>query len=138
MSGYPAGDGVDITKPVLAPQTGPLMALPVLLYMGYSEIYLLGCDHTTLRDFKKTVNNFYEPSRDVRKTGLNTNDVWYEGIIDNLCNSANVFRQYMFYKKIFRNRDVKIVNLSQDSWLDLFEVNTLKNVLNKAEKKVLR
>ena len=135
MSGYPAGDGVDITKPVLGPQTGPLMALPVLLYMGYKEIYLLGCDHTELRDYKKTVNNFYDPSRDVRKTALDANDVWYEGIINNLCNTANTFKQYMFYRNISRDRDVRIVNLSQDSWLDLFEMDTLKNVLDKVEQK---
>ena len=58
MSGYPAGDGVDIMKPVLAPQTGPIMALPVLLYMGYSEIYLLGCDHTEMRDYKRPCKIF--------------------------------------------------------------------------------
>ncbi len=134
LSGFPAPRKVDITKPVLAPQTGPLMALPVLLYMGYSEIYLLGCDHTEMRDYKKTVNNFYDPSTDIRKTTSDAYDVWYGGIIDNLCNTANIFRQYMYFKKILRNRDVKIVNLSQDSWLDIFEMSTLKNVLNKAEK----
>lgn len=135
LSGYPAGDGVDITKPVLAPQTGPLMALPVLLYMGYKEIYLVGCDHTEMRDYKKTVNNFYDPSKDIRETTPDIKNVWYEGIINNLCNTANTFKQYMFYSKISRNRDVRIINLSQDSWLDLFEMGTLKNVLDKVEQK---
>ena len=44
---------VDLTKSVLSPQTGPLMIIPVLIYMGYEKIYLLGCDHTVLRDYKK-------------------------------------------------------------------------------------
>ena len=128
-SEYPAQDNVDITKPVLSPQTGPLMALPVLLYMGYSEIYLLGCDHTEMRDYKKTVKNFYDPSRDVRKTNPYTIEVWYSGVIHNLSSTLNTFKQYLLYKEILRGRDVKIVNLSQDSWLDLFEMDTLKNVI---------
>ncbi len=127
LSGYLAG--LDITKSVLSPQTGPLMALPVLAYMGYTEIYLVGCDHTEMRDYKKTVNNFYDSSNDVRKTTSDTYDVWNDGIIINLLNTANVFKQYMFYKKIFRKRDIRIINLSQDSWLDLFEMDTLVNVL---------
>lgn len=132
LSRCPAG--VDITKSVLAPQTGPLMALPVLVYMGYREIYLVGCDHTEMRDYKKTVNNFYDPSKDVRKTTSDAYDVWRDGIIINLLNTANVFKQYMFYKEVLRKRDVKIINLSQDSWLDFFEMDTLKNVLKVEQK----
>ncbi|MDA1330222.1 MAG: hypothetical protein O3B43_04030 [Chloroflexi bacterium] len=139
MSGYHAGDGVDITKPVLAPQTGPIMALPVLLYMGYSEIYLLGCDHTVMRDYKKTVQNFYDPSLDIRRTipaGKTTGyDVWYDGIVSNLSNTLGVFEQYVLFKKIFLDRNVRIINLSQDSWLDLFEIDTLKNVVDKIPRK---
>ena len=130
-----AGKKVDITRPVMAPQTGPLMALPVLLYMGYSEIYLLGCDHTELRDYKKTVSNFYDPSKDIREATPDIKNVWYDGIVANLCNSANIFKQYMLYRKLLYGRDVTIINLSQDSWLDLFEVDMLKNVLNKSEQK---
>lgn len=129
LSGFPATHKVDITKPVLAPQTGPIMALPVLLYMGYSEIYLLGCDHTEMRDYKKTVNNFYDPSTDIRKTTSDAYDVWNDGIIINLLSTANVFKQYVFYKKILRERDVRIINLSRDSWLDLFESDSLKNII---------
>mgnify|MGYP001603823691 CR=1 FL=1 len=139
LSGFPATRKVDITKPVLAPQTGPIMALPVLLYMGYSEIYLLGCDHTEMRDYKKTVQNFYDPSLDVRKTipAVKTTgyDVWHDGIVNNLSNTLGVFEQYAVYKKIFLDRNVKIINLSQDSWLDLFEMDTLKNVVDKIPRK---
>ena len=137
FSRYPAADKVDITKPILVPQTGPLMALPVLLYMGYREIYLLGCDHTELRDYKKTISNFFDPSQDIRKTTPTAKnvryDVWYDGIINNLRNTLSVFEQYMFYRNLLRDSDVKIVNLSRDSWLDFFAMDTLKNVIDKKQ-----
>lgn len=133
FSKYPAADKVDIAKPILVPQTGPLMAIPVLIYMGYKEIYLLGCDHTELRDYRKNIRNFFDPARDIRQTtptGKNIRyDVWYDGIINNLRNTLSVFEQYMFYKNMLGGRDVRIVNLSQDSWLDFFEMDALKNVI---------
>ena len=35
------------------------MILPVLISMGYKEIYLLGCDHNQLKNYNKTITNFY-------------------------------------------------------------------------------
>ena len=58
---------IDITKKIMAPQSVPLMVLPVLIYMGYSEIYLVGCDHTVLRDFKKNITHFFNSKNDLRK-----------------------------------------------------------------------
>lgn len=129
LSGSPPSNSTDITGPVLSPQTAPMMVLPVLAYMGYKEIYLLGCDHTDLRDYKKTVNYFYEPSRDVRKCVNSVTNVWYGGIVDNLSNTINVFRQYAYYKSVLNASGIKVVNLSRDSWLDLFETDTLENVI---------
>ena len=121
---------IDITKPILGPQTGPLMVLPVLINMGYEKIYLLGCDHTILRDYKKTVKNFYDSKLDVRKNATDANS-WKNDIIYSLHNTLNVFLQYQKYKEAIEKHypNTKIINLSNDSWLDLFEFDSLENVL---------
>lgn len=121
---------IDLTKPVLAPQTSPLMIIPVLIYMGYKEIYLLGCDHTTLRDYKKTVTNFYNPNEDIRKNATDIN--CWRGIIQNHKFSLNVFLQYQWYKDILEKfYSINIYNLSKDSWLDLFPFLNLDKIIKK-------
>lgn len=118
----------DLTKPILGPQTGPLMILPVLIYMGYEKIYLLGCDHTVLRDYKKTTTHFYNADKDIR---INANDAaaWGSIILEHKAN-LNVFAQYDFYKKMIeQNENINVINLSSDSWLDIFDFGSLKEVM---------
>jgi hypothetical protein len=124
-------DHVDITKPILPPQTIPLMALPVLLYMGYEKIYLLGCDHTTMRDHGRkfgAATNFYDPKKDVRK--YHKYETTNLDIIKVLGCVKNLFEQYMFYKNICDKQGcTQIINLSQDSWLDLFPFQKLEDII---------
>jgi hypothetical protein len=120
---------VDITKTIMAPQSVPLMVLPVLIYMGYSEIYLVGCDHTVLRDFKRNVTHFYNSKKDLRKNSSDKN-TWGD-IIKTHETSMQVFVQYKFYKDILLNSQnkIKIINLSNDSWLDLFDFKKFSSIL---------
>ncbi len=113
----------DITKPLLAPQTVPLMIIPVLAYMGYDTIYLLGCDHDVIRDYKSTIHNFYEPSKDMRT--IATNEKSWAPIITELQTMLNVFLQYKSYGKLLKHQNIRIVNLSYNSWLDFFEIGKL-------------
>jgi hypothetical protein len=117
----------DLERVVMKPQTGPIMMLPFLLYMGYSEIYLLGCDHTILRDYGGITENFYDKNEDVRENATNTSD-WI-GIEPLLNSQLNVFAQYEYYRRAADSKGVRIVNLSRDSWLPVFERATLDRVL---------
>lgn len=129
LSESPRSKNVDLTRPVLAPQTSPLLVLPVLLYMGYEKIYLLGCDHTILRDYKKDFTNFYEKQKEVRKNATDIN-AW-SNIVEEHKLSMNIFLQYEFYKKIIAaDKNSRIINLSSDSWLDIFEKDTLDKVIH--------
>jgi len=119
---------VDLTKLVLRPQSGPLMILPVLIYMGYEKIYLLGCDHTVLRDFKKAITHFYNSDKDPR---INASDAstWGNIVLEHKA-SLNVFMQYDFYEKMIeQNENISVINLSSDSWLDTFNFGSLKEVI---------
>lgn len=119
---------IDIRYPIISPQTGPIMAFPVLAYMGYSEIYLLGCDQTVLRDYKKNIQNFYDNSKDIRIQATK-GECWTD-IIDSHLASMNACKQYKIFADCLRLNGVKIINLSQDSWLDFFESGRLTRVLN--------
>lgn len=118
---------IDLLRPILAPQTGPLLLLPLIMYMGYEQIYLLGCDNTTLRDYKKTITNFYPPDNDVRENATVAN-VW-SNIIDEHSASLKVFQQYQLYNELALSlQKPAIVNLSQDSWLDCFPCSRLESL----------
>lgn len=128
LTPHPLRKSVDLLRPVLAPQTGPLLLLPLLIYMGYEQIYLLGCDHTILRDFKKTITNFYDKKLDIR---ANATTDWH-GIIESLGYVKNTFEQYGYYRDLSQNGEkFSIVNLSRDSWLDLFPSGQLDNIVNR-------
>jgi len=129
LSGHPSNCDVDITKPVLCPQSGPLMMLPVLLYMGYDTVYLLGCDHNNLKDYKKPMEHFYPSSKDVRKNASDENS--WDDVTNTMKQAHNLFSQYDFYKKLYRQSGSRIVNLSNDSWLDMFETNNLAEIINR-------
>jgi len=121
--------GLDITKPVLGPQTGPLLMLPLMIYMGYERIYLLGCDNTTLRDYKKTVTNFYSPDQEIRK---NATDPKRDVVIDIEAEfRANLimFEQYKYYRNVLADTSTSITNLSVDSWLEMFPFDRLENIM---------
>ena len=43
--------------------------------------------------------------------------------------SLNVYEQYKKYGKIAQKLNIEIINLSKNSWLDLFKKDLLKNVI---------
>lgn len=120
---------VDLLKPVLGPQTGPLLMIPLMAYMGYKQIYLLGCDHTTIRDYKKNITNFYNPDKDIRKNATDKN-VWID-IEAEFWTNTILFKQYKFYRDILKGTSTSITNLSVDSWLEMFPFDRLENILQK-------
>ncbi len=120
---------INIQKPLPKFQTGSLMILPVLIYMGYKKIYLLGCDHNQLKNFNSSIKNFYKESKDLRYTKKKKiNQSWLK--LDKELNaSLLVYKQYKEYNKIAKSRGVEIINLSKNSWLDLFKKEDLKKII---------
>lgn len=107
----------DITLPILAPQTGPIMMLPVMDYMGYEEICLIGIDMNRLKDFQGTTSNFY--TNDPRKNA--TNDKGWIDIMSELKRTHSMFNQFKIYNDYFSSKGKKLINLSPISWIDFIE-----------------
>lgn len=116
---------VDLLRPILAPQNSPLLLLPLMIYMGYERIYLLGCDNTMFRDYKKKISNFYSPEQDIRKDALN---IWTKVEIEFWANLM-IFDQWKYYQNILQGTPTRIINLSVDSWLEMFPFDRLENVI---------
>lgn len=118
--------GTDLMRPVLCPQTGPILLLPLLIYMGYKQIYLLGCDSTTLRDYKKTITNFYCRDKDMR---INATSYWID-VETELKGNLVSFDQYNFYNDVASTKSISITNLSVDSWLEMFPFDRLDRIIH--------
>jgi len=119
----------DIAKPVPKFQTGSLMVLNVLLSMGYKKIYMLGCDHNQLKNFNSQIDNFYKEKQDVRltkKSKLNQN---WRMLDEELSASLLAYNQYKAINRIAKHKDVEIINLSKESWIDLFKKESLKKII---------
>jgi hypothetical protein len=108
----------DCMGPVPGPQSVPLMAIPFALHLGVSRIVLLGCDHTTFRDYGKTIRHFYPTEADPR-INASGGAVW-TGIEQELLANLNLFTQYRRYARLAAARGVAVENGSPDSWLEIF------------------
>ena len=118
---------LNIVRPILAPQTVPLMVLPLLIYMEYSKIYLLGCDHNALKDYGNRVTNFYTPSQEIRINATGEN-AW-GNIIDVHEANIRLFNQYIKYLNLLDNSHINIINLSNSSWINFIKKKQLSDVL---------
>jgi hypothetical protein len=118
---------IDLTKPLPAMITSPLMALPFMIYMGYKEIFLIGCDSDNLKNYGKQIMNFYNENLSVIR---GASKPWHLGIIKELENNLRMFRQYKNYADYAKINNIKIINLSKESWLDFFEKKNFNKTLN--------
>jgi len=114
---------------LLPPQSGPLLMLPLIALLGYKKIYLLGCDHTTLRNYGRHIENFYPPKEDPR-IGATDSDVWTD-IVDHLKDDIVLFEQYRWYATWLEYLEIEVVNLSDDSWLKIFPSSTIEMALHR-------
>lgn len=98
-------------------QTTAQMALMLAIYMGYSKIYLLGFDHDWLSN-RNVSTHFYKESDQVKKSDLSIFSYY-----DLMTFVRRKWEIYLKIKNIAENREVKIINLSNPTYLDVFEFN---------------
>lgn len=106
-------ENINCEKLVPGIQTGPQMIINLLMYAGYKEIYLLGCDHNTLKNYGDVVENFYPLEAEIRKNA--TNGAGWLPIVEHLGTQIKVFEIYEAFKR--SNPNIAIYNCSPTSWL---------------------
>jgi hypothetical protein len=119
---------LDISKMIWKASTCSVYAIIVAIYMGFDEIYLLGMDHNhpflnkkDMRFYKDAIHQRDEIERTLGSKSYNQNA--FQTL-------AEIFSQYYVLNKL----SSKIVNLSQGSSIDIFNYDSLKNIVKKNKK----
>lgn len=110
-------------------------AIYVAVYMGFKEIYLLGCDMTDFILHFTNDNRFsdeknthvYEYTENDKRSIEKLSSQSKEKI---LYNYYKVYQNYRIIKHYCEKRDIKITNLTKNSILDVYEKNDFKSLLS--------
>ena len=109
---------LDITRSVPSPQSVTIMALEVALYMGFKNIYLLGCDHDWMLHLD-TSQHFYEENQHAFvRAGY---DEWAGVDLELQCQSyVRLWQRYKELGQIARGKSINIFNATAGGLLDVF------------------
>lgn len=115
----------DITKTVPGVQSVPIMGIMIAMYMGFKEIYLIGCDHDSI------VTNTYIHAFEVKDTDPSCDK---NGIIrdktDTYISVGKLFEQYRIISDEANKRNVKIFNVTAGGELETFPRLDLEGLFN--------
>ena len=115
---------IDITRMTWIADTISIYSIIVAIYMGFSEIYLLGMDHNYICNNKSNYR-FY-------KDGIHQNDEDERMLKDTSLTkhlSFSIYKIFHQYELLSNNSDTEIYNTSRNSLLDIFEHVTFKDVI---------
>ena len=119
---------VDFTRRIPPVHTASILAIYLAMYLDIKKIYLLGFDHNWILQFGKS-NHFYKEDESIlTKRGF----TGWEDVVDIEQYFKNSAKTWGFYKIINKNVELKgnkIINLSRGSLLDVFEIDSLENIL---------
>jgi N-acetylneuraminate synthase len=120
--------GVDLTRPLQSPQSVTVMAIYAALFMGFSEIYLLGCDHDWILHLNQSTHFYAEKEHALNRTGY---DEWFSNGVDEYFRDyLTLWKQYRALKKIADDREVKILNATAGGMLDVFPRVQFETLVN--------
>jgi len=118
-------EGADITRTLPSPASVSIMAIWIAVYMGFSEICLLGCDHDKLWKWDGSGNlrldHFYAGAPSI---GYERPD-----IDQALRAQLKVREQYRWSNELARSRGTRIFNASPASYIDIFPKVRLEDVV---------
>lgn len=111
-------------------QNVAIMALQMALYMGASEIFLLGCDHDwILTALENRQNHFYDDSKSIiykSQEKASTRNIF----TDLLHPYYVMFQQYQIINDYVNEQGKsKIYNASKRTLLDIFEKKNLEDII---------
>ena len=123
---------VDFTRQIPEMQTIVHVAMYLGLYLGIQEIYLLGCDHSWLLHYGKSMHFYKETQHSLARDNYSE---WQEvkDIGNEFETHANLWKIYRSIRKELRNKTI-IYNATPGSLLDIFPRVDLEQALNKGNK----
>lgn len=131
------GKLIDLKRPIFVCQTVIQMAIYIAIYMGFKQIYLMGCDMTGFLEFytsKKIekdnqYGHLYYRDDEMRKKmqkiiNMHDNEFY-------LKNYAKMFEIYKEIKIMCSGRDIRVINITDGGALDVFERECYENIIRK-------
>jgi N-acetylneuraminate synthase len=110
--------GVDLTRALPSPQSVTIMALYGAIHMGFSEIYLLGCDHDWILHLNQSRHFYNESQHALNRDGYNE---WFNDGIDGYFKDyLTLWSQYRAVAKAAQLRNSRILNATRGGLLDVF------------------
>jgi len=110
--------GIDLTGSLPAPQSVAIMALMIALYLGFGEIYLLGCDHDWILHLGENAHFYDEKKSALYRSGH------HEGVDLDLAtefrNHLILWEQYKALREIAERNNTRVFNATAGSLLDVF------------------
>ena len=126
----------DITKQIPWFPTCIDYCIFIAMYMGFTEIYLLGCECTSflkasIFDKNTATNISYGYNLTDNEKKRVENQLKTYGIAEELTLGAQMLHYYNYMEKMAKRDGVKIVNCTDGGILESFERKSLHDVLNK-------
>lgn len=121
------GLGIDLTRTMPWPQSVTIMALYAAVYMGFSDIYLLGCDHDWVMKINQSSHFYDERQHALNRSGYNE---WHNHAMDEVCKSyLRLWEQYRAVKQAADSRGTRIFNATIGGLLDVFPRISLESAI---------
>ncbi|MFH1727662.1 MAG: 6-hydroxymethylpterin diphosphokinase MptE-like protein [Pseudomonadota bacterium] len=116
----------DICKPLFGARTVVYSAINIAAYMGFSEIYLLGCDHNYLEDYsKQETSHFYD-----LKDGISDHNDWRKFNTEYLFYTLYLrWKQYRLIAEYLSAKRCSIYNATAGGCLDVFKRIKLEDII---------
>lgn len=127
---------IDLDKYIPLPKNSMLLSMMIAVYMGFKEIYLLGCEHNFLcfnigQGQGKAISYDYGHKDSVTEADINNDEVVKKLAVprdlamtyeENIAHVYQLFKNYrLFYDKVRKlYPKVKIFNATPNSFLDVF------------------
>ncbi len=122
---------VDISKTIMRLQTVTTQCITTAIYMGFSEIYLLGFDNDQICHERKEQNRFYGMSK-ITDTNAERNQLDKQRgqkVTLSWWNKWITSKQLDLLEIYSRKQNIKIINASNEGLLDNFKRESLKDII---------
>jgi len=110
---------IDLTRFIFPAQSISVIALQIAIYMGFKNIYLLGCDHDYLLNMYQT-RHFYSENESILASTPDYSE-WKESSFGTEIDSHfRLWQQYRDILKYSQERKINIWNATNGGLLDVF------------------
>ncbi len=120
----------DLTKVNPGMQTVVQLAIMAAMYMGCSEIYLLGVDHDWLSRTGEQLN-FYSDQNSANQPAPIANCWTYRSLMEAL---VVMWQLYEKLDRLAKSEGIKIINATRGGFLDVFERGNYEEIAGIAER----